>query len=171
MTLFVRIVDGAVESIGALPVRARRLDTGELVNPADRLKACGFFDVAAVTLADLPADLTPQQRQAIIGVVQEVRQRRQRRADFLEDLRADAGAFKSQAWDWLDRFGTPPVPGSPNAGVDWGPLSQANKAEALRAGETWGFRGLIAVVDTVLLMIDALAPLLDAADFDPPDPR
>lgn len=116
--LFIRVVDGEVESVGALPVRARRLDTGEWVDPRDRLAACGYFDVEAVTLADLPVGLTPQQRQAIISAVQDARDRLEARRFWLEDTATAWALVKNKGPDYLDIPWSPPSTDPPPTGAN-----------------------------------------------------
>lgn len=111
MALFIRVVDGEVESVGPLPVRARRLDTGQVVDPADWLRACGYYDVETATLADLPPGLTAEQREAIIAAVVEARNRLDTRRQWVEDTVAAWALAKSAGQDHLDGIPTPPTPG------------------------------------------------------------
>jgi hypothetical protein len=171
VALFIRILEDGSFTLGPLPPFADRLDTGQKVDPREWLYATGFVNVETATLADLeqiPVELTAEQTAAAIAAVQEARQRKTRADQFIEDLQNDAAAYKSDLWDALDAYGAPPVPGSPNAGIAWGPLTAAQKAEVLRTWQTRATLGDLRLIDTVLLIIDVVADLREAVDVDPP---
>jgi hypothetical protein len=70
MTLFVRIVDGEVESIGPLPAISERLDTLDKVDPRDWLAATGYWRLETFDVTRVPG-LTPAQQTEIAAYVAE----------------------------------------------------------------------------------------------------
>jgi hypothetical protein len=117
-TVFIRIDKaGDVESVGALPLKARRLDTGEEVDPRDWLRATGYYDVETVTLADMPAGLTAEQQQAAIDAVQAARVRLEVRRHWVEDTIQAWALAKDAGQDHLDGIPAPPPPSQVSASL------------------------------------------------------
>jgi hypothetical protein len=181
--VFAHIYGGVVTEVGPLPFSARRQDTNQLVHDLPGVnrvwrKACGWYDLddlAAMDLSELQA--TDEQREAIRSAIEDAGAARDRRRDVLQRVEQAIGLIRDIGWDYIDRWAEPTIlpggtiPGSPDAGIEWGPLTAAQKAEALRRMSTltilWGIR----TAEALVLVKQVLADLIDAADFDPPDPR
>ena len=108
------------------------------------------------------------EQQAIIAALNELGALRHRRDEAVQKLEQAADTIKDFAWDWLDQFSSLPVPGSPNAGQAWGPLTTAQKAEALRDGVSALFLWGIRTAQALLLVSEVLQRLIQATDVDPP---
>lgn len=180
MAQWVRIVNGELVDVGPLPDSARRLDTLEEVTGLDGpnigwARAAGWYPAAGLDLTEL--DLTDEQRDTITAQLAAVLDKRQQRHDVLQRVEQAIGLIRDIGWDQIDRWGDPSlfaggtIPGSPNAGIEWGGLTTFAKAEALRQMCTltilWGIR----TAEALVLVKQVLADLIDAVDFDPPDPR
>jgi hypothetical protein len=181
--MFALISGGVVDEVGPLPFSARRQDTNHLVHDLPGVnrgwrKACGWYDLddlAAMDLDELQA--TPEQREVIRQAIDDAALARDRRRDVLDRVEQAIGLIRDIGWDYIGRWAEPTIlpggtiPGSPNAGVEWGPLTAAQKAEALRRMSTltilWGIR----TAEALVLVKHVLGDLIDAVDFDPPDPR
>lgn len=178
MSLFVRIVDGAVEpgSIGPLPESSTRLDTLEPVHDlggagAKWQRAAGWYDVATLDLGTL--GLTPEQREAIADELDAATTRHDKRTDLDDKVHNATSLARDKNWDWIDAYchgEVAQVPfvqaQSPNAGALWGGLTTFEKAEALRLGVSWALAELIRVSQALDLVFDALEQPIVTSDVD-----
>jgi hypothetical protein len=115
MTLFVRIVDGEVESIGPLPAIARRLDTGQKVEPSEWLVATGYWRLEGFDVTQVP-DLTTEQQTAIAAEVAQAVEDLDARRLLLEDAKRAWEFAKSKSSDYNDIPWSPPSTDPPPTG-------------------------------------------------------
>lgn len=177
MALFAHIVNGTFLYAGDLPVRASRLDTYEIVDPARWLEACGYYDVTTFDPATIPG-LTVAQRAQLTADVAAAVVRRGSRQGFVGKVHNLVDIARDKNWDWVDKYCHGEVANipfvveqSPSAGANWAALSAADKAEALRLGVSYALVENIRLSLAVGLIADVLAALIDAADLAPPADR
>jgi hypothetical protein len=178
VNLYIRIdKHGDIESVGPLPVRARRHDTGELVNPADWLRACGYYDVETATVDDLPASLTAEQRTTIIAAVVASRNKLAARRFWIADTFQAWALAKDVGQDYLDNIPERPVPPGPSPTV---PQQVAFIYASLSYLATWNEKITRWIVgggtvtspglgDVLKVTVEVVAELLEQADeVEPP---
>lgn len=173
-TLYAHIVGGELISVGPLPVRAVRLDTLEVVNPADWLEATGYYEIESLRDNPDQVEATAEQKDAIRAGIIAALERRQRRQGASTRLVNAANLAKDVFWDWLDAYCDPSVVplldgASQTAGSQWGPLTVGGKAEALRLGQSYASLWAIRTADALLLLDDVLREVISTTDVDPPD--
>lgn len=179
MALWLRIVAGVVDqtTIGELPDSSTRLDTLDDVSglrgPAAQWRpAAGWWQV------DDPALDTMGLSEDDRALIADLLDRRTKRQQLVEKVETIAGLARDENWDWIDQFCHGDVARigfvqdqSPNAGAAWGPLTSAQKAEALRLGDSWALVELIRVFQMLKLTVDVVADLIAAVDVDAPPDR
>lgn len=173
MALFAHVVGGVFLYAGELPVRARRLDTNEVVDPARWLEACGFYDVASFDPAAIPG-LTAGQRDQLAVDVAAASVRQGHRDVLVGKVHTLVDLARDRNWDWIDKYchGTVKdfpfvLEQSPNAGIDWPALSAFGEAEVLRLGVSLCLVENIRIALAVDMIVDVLADLIDGTDVDP----
>jgi hypothetical protein len=115
MTLFVRIVDGEVESIGPLPAIAERLDTLQKVDPRDWLAATGYWRLENFDVARVPG-LTPEQQTEIAAYVAEFLDALDAQRLLLEDAKRAWEFANAKGADYNDLNWSPPTTDPPPSG-------------------------------------------------------
>lgn len=179
MPLYARIVDGVLQSVGGLPLSARRMDTGHMVfgdQILARLEACRLYDLDTVNADALTDD--PVKRATLKAAIVAARARALRRDQFADNVTTRAGLARETNWDWIDKYcntqvaSTPFVSGqSPNAGQNWGSPTAAEAAAILRLGVSYAMVEGIQFATAIEMLAEAVASLLQAVDIDPPTDR
>lgn len=173
MSLYIRVVDGLVESVGSLPVLARRLDTGEVVDPRNWLRACGYADVETATRADLPPGLTDMQIAAIEDAVITARQGLERRRELAANAKQVLGLFKDVGMGHLEmdpaypdrtpasHTTPPPTPGQVSQSLIYLYGRHQQVAYLMSGGGNDLEPGL---TDIIRVLVDVVLELLEQAD-------
>jgi hypothetical protein len=186
MALYAHVVDGVLQSVGELPIAARRLDTGDIVNDlagvgANWRRACGYYDLATIAAGDVTDD--PTKRAALTAALTAATTQRQGRALFVEAMEDAIDAMRGGSWDFIDNYSPFPVPGSQgNTGDQW-PVPDifgvnlntlgvlANRIEILRTEAARTAVAKIRIANTLSVLLTVVVGLLDATPWTPPPDR